>query len=105
MSKFTLGPWEVFRGLNFIHIWQSSKPPKLAPYLDRESGAVAEIKLNYPGLTEDETALADARLIAAAPELYAACKEFIRKCECGEARSKRSYAQMKAAITKVEEGS
>lgn len=34
-------------------------------------------------------------------ELLAACEEFVRKCECGEARSVRSYAQMKAAITKV----
>jgi len=35
-------------------------------------------------------------------ELLAACKEFVRKVECGEARSKRSYAQMKAAILKAE---
>lgn len=31
-------------------------------------------------------------------QLYNACAEFVRKCECGEARSKRSYVQMKAAI-------
>ena len=41
------------------------------------------------------------RIRAAAPDLLAACKEFVRKCECGEARSKRSYAQMKAAIAKA----
>lgn len=44
----------------------------------------------------------NAHLIAAAPELYEACKEFVRKCECGEARSHRSYAQMKAALAKAE---
>jgi hypothetical protein len=44
----------------------------------------------------------DGWLIEAAPELLAACKEFVRKVECGEARSKRSYAQMKAAIAKAE---
>lgn len=27
-----------------------------------------------------------------------ACREFIRKVECGEARSRRSYKQMKEAI-------
>lgn len=33
-------------------------------------------------------------------ELLAACEEFVRKCDAGEARSVRSYAQMKAAIEK-----
>ena len=41
-------------------------------------------------------------LLLAAPDLLAACKEFVRKCECGEARSRKSYAQMKAAIAKAE---
>jgi hypothetical protein len=45
--------------------------------------------------------VAHAKLIVAAPKLLAACEEFVRKCECGEARSKRSYAQMKEAITKA----
>ena len=35
-------------------------------------------------------------------KLLAACKEFVRKVECGEARSVRSYAQMKAAIKNTE---
>lgn len=30
--------------------------------------------------------------------LYDACKEFVRKVECGEAQSKRSYKQMKIAL-------
>jgi len=47
---------------------------------------------------------ANARLIAAAPDLLAACAEFVRKVECGEARSIRSYRQMKAAIAKAEGG-
>lgn len=44
---------------------------------------------------------ANARLIAAAPALYDACAEFVRKVEAGEARSTRSYAQMKAALDAV----
>jgi hypothetical protein len=35
-------------------------------------------------------------------DLYDACKEFIRRCDCGEVRSKRSYAQMKAAVKKAD---
>jgi len=35
--------------------------------------------------------------------LLEACKEFVRKVECGEARSRRSYAQMKAALAEYEE--
>lgn len=38
----------------------------------------------------------------AAKLLYEACKEFVRKCDCGEARSVRSYAQMKEAIAAYE---
>lgn len=43
----------------------------------------------------------NSNLICAAPDLLAACMEFVRKCECGEARSKRSYAQMKEAVNKA----
>lgn len=35
-------------------------------------------------------------------ELLDACREFVRKVEIGEASSRRSYAQMKAAIAKAE---
>lgn len=35
-------------------------------------------------------------------ELAEACREFVRKVECGEARSKRSYKQMKAALANLE---
>jgi len=43
----------------------------------------------------------NAYLIAAVPDLLVACEEFVRKCESGEARSVKSYAQMKAAIIKA----
>lgn len=36
-------------------------------------------------------------------ELVEAAKEFIRKCDAGEARSKRSYAAFKAALNKLGE--
>lgn len=43
----------------------------------------------------------NARLISTLPDLVEACEEFVRKVESGEARSVRSYAQMKAALTKA----
>jgi hypothetical protein len=43
-----------------------------------------------------------ADLIAAAPDLKEACQEFVRKVEAGEAKSTRSYQQMKAALAKAE---
>lgn len=38
----------------------------------------------------------------AGPEMLAICKEFVRRVEAGEVRSKRTYAAMKAVIAKVE---
>lgn len=52
-------------------------------------------------MEDDGICEADARLIAAAPELLAACQEFVRKVDAGEARSNVSYGQMKAAIAKA----
>lgn len=34
-------------------------------------------------------------------DLLAACEEFVRKVDAGEARSQNSYGQMKAAIAKA----
>lgn len=44
---------------------------------------------------------ANGLIAAAGPDLLAACEEFVRKVEAGEARSTRSYQQMKAAIAKA----
>ena len=61
---------------------------------------------SYAGLGGRETELnaeqeANAKLIAAAPDLLAACEEFVAKVERGEAKSVRSYQQMKLAIAKA----
>jgi uncharacterized coiled-coil DUF342 family protein len=35
-------------------------------------------------------------------KLMAACKEFVRRCECGEVLSRKSYKAFKAVIKDVE---
>ena len=94
--KHTKGPWTCHSGA----VYQDS--PDVYPkgetngipiaHMDRESG-------NGTAPVERD---ANAHLIAAAPDLLAACKEFLRKVDCNQARSVRSYAEMKAAIAKAE---
>lgn len=91
MSAFkgTPGPWQYVK---------SNPTPTTGEHLikGQTPGYLAEIRELSKG-----HAIANANLIAAAPELLECCMEFVRKVECGEARSKRSYAQMKAAIAKA----
>lgn len=54
------------------------------------------------GNTYQKCGLLPSELLEQRDELLAACKEFVRKVECGEARSKRSYAQMKGIINSIE---
>ena len=42
------------------------------------------------------------KALAERDELAEACREFVRKVECGEARSNRSYAQMEKALANLE---
>lgn len=92
MSKHTPGPWRAE-----ISCDETGAPQKcwwISAKGDVDIGETSGEKRS------DEEA-ANALLIAAAPDLLKACKEFVRKCECGEARSRRSYAEMKAALAKA----
>lgn len=89
--KHTPGPWTRGYG-NYVYV--GNRPSEHGPL----------VATCYPlngSLEELEQAFANAQLIAAAPALLAACEEFVRKCEAGEARSTHSYAQMKAAIVQA----
>ena len=86
MSKHTPGPWTFYddtASTGRIEIVALGK-------------TVARIYRSVP-----EEDLPNARLIAAAPDLLEAAIEFVRKVECGEGRSTKSYAQFKAAIAKA----
>lgn len=88
--RHTPGPWTIFENGDI-----GSASVRTPDTLVIAAGQVR-------GATIGE-AMANARLIAAAPELLAACEEFVRKVESGKARSRRSYAEMKAALAKVRE--
>lgn len=90
MSKYTPGPWKVLRGPDAI------RPAVTA--VDPETGRVMFVcKL---------ATLADARLIAAAPELLEALKELVNTREQHAGRvepgSDGRYARARAAIAKAE---
>lgn len=98
--QHTPGPWEASTGENdgrdFITIEHDGFP--LCEV--RGTNDMSCIDEEQEPYIADEM-VANAKLIAAAPDLLEACIEFVRKVEAGEARSIRSYAQMKAAIKKA----
>jgi hypothetical protein len=96
-TKFTGGKWKI--GNNGWCVVTDDKDA-----IDLEKRDSPESLRYYGGaLICESCKIDDAKLITAAKDLYDACAEFVRKVECGEARSKRSYAQMKAAIKKATE--
>lgn len=88
-QKHTLGPWVIL-----------DEPNRHGSYLiyDKNEYGIGEAW----NISEDIQNYANARLMAAAPDLLEACIQFVRKVECGKARSKKSYEQMKKAIAKAE---
>lgn len=70
--KVTRGMWTVWKGGNFILVFEAKKLRK-ARYLDRKSGCIAEIRLPPRPTLEDY--MEEARLLAAAPDLYFACEQ------------------------------
>ncbi len=122
MSKHTPGPWEdqgscssgheikakvAHIGEGAITLFHAPNMRDVSFNFTKEGelwGLLCyEQYVQFPSKAWEGMQEANVRLITAAPELLVACKEFVRKVECGEARSKRSYAQMKAAIAKAED--
>ena len=90
-DKHTPGPWHA-DGSGYLVMAMGGGPTVGEAFWDT---------LGLPENRARKVADANMALMAAAPDLLAACQEFVRKVECGEARSKRSYAQMKSAIEKA----
>ena len=66
---------------------------------------IAEVKHyfgeGFPDDPKKEEGTANAKLIAASPDLLKACIEFLKKCDNGTARSVKSYKQMSYAVNKA----
>ncbi len=98
MSKFTPGPWELttregqpskpWNGSESICIVKSEGP--MTGYI------AAMITSGHWGKK-----LANAHLIAAAPELLEACKSMVADFDLGEYSIKQSLAMIKTAIAKA----
>lgn len=73
--------WDEWHSWHYLHF-----PPHSLPSVKEREKTIEAIILKHS--FEDR----------AVGLLVEACKEFVRKVECGEARSRRSYAQMKAAL-------
>jgi hypothetical protein len=99
-TKHTPGPWGIDADRGFTPSGYEREPQIVTYASGTGSDEIAKVDPARHTIARAES-LANARLLAAAPELLAACEEFVRKVDCGEARSKRSYTQMKAAIAKA----
>ncbi len=108
-KKFTPGPWH-FEPCNI-----GSEKNRYNPIVTHEGGNVARIfaDVAMPGLTSKapdlETAEANARLIAAAPDLLEACKVTLKALDAewgGEATDGDNTVRhaMRAAIAKATKG-
>lgn len=94
MGEHTPGPWRLSGPDCFGDYTVQSQESPLA------IAAVCNGQMRSMGGKSGEHT-ANAQLIEAAPDLLAACEEFVGKVEAGKARSSKSYAQMKAAISKA----
>lgn len=93
MSDFTPGPWHVTGYCHYSQAYDVEGP---------QGEMIAQTKL-YDAKEGTYPALANARLIAAATDLYAACMEYVQAAtDCGYVSSQRLFKQMKDALAKVD---
>lgn len=92
--KGTKGKWEVCE-----HSWSDTS-------LMAGDKSIATQSIYDDATEENQEELenevsANFRLLSASKDLLEACIEFVRKVDAGEARSTKSYNQMKQAINKA----
>ena len=98
MSKHTQGPWEI---VGSTHVWSPSAKANIA-------SASALRTIRYVGYAPPEIGdlaevAANARLIAAAPDLLAACESALKPIDynCGNVEQMALRNLLRAAIAKA----
>lgn len=97
MSKHTPGPWIV----NTDPHYEDGKPGLIWGPSGPGYGSICELSPVYPR----EFKAADAALIAAAPDLLAACEDLLCQVKClgGEETQALDFDQAEAAIAKAKQ--
>jgi hypothetical protein len=85
------------RAMNF----KGTKGEWVVEKAEKDSSGRACYRVSTYIRAQEKELKANAKLIAAAPDLLEACQRFVDKCDTGRARSVESYSQMKAAIEKA----
>ena len=100
-SKFTKGPWvagwgDGLTGPRMANMtgWDALFPVHV---MDGEYGTPV-VALSM----KDTSHIANANLIAAAPDMYEAMSEFVRRVDAGEVRSIKTYNSFKAILAKAD---
>lgn len=91
---FDFGKWIVANGLQ---VWVDGPTAHSSPRICTVQNAALPVKQFS---VAEQAKLA--RLIGVAPDLLAEAREFVRRVEIGEVRSKRTYASFKAIIAQVD---
>ncbi len=95
MSRYTKGPWRLRKS--------AKEAPDDLVVMDEQGASVADTRPSNPYMSIEE-ALANARLISAAPELLACCKDLLEDVNqyLGPCIAGGKMTAARAAIAKAE---
>ena len=105
-TKWTKGPWLISTPTQGYEVCTMHGLP---PQPSEDGRGQTWVHIRPESLTrngewhwpDEQEQLANAHLIAAAPDMADAMAEFCRRVEAGEIRSKKTYAQFQAILAKA----
>ena len=97
MSGYTKGPWFAVRNSTYWEIQPAGRGEDGAPW------NVGDVCSSAPGDADGGLQEANARLIAAAPDLLEACEAIVTSLEGGYIEPESAITAVRAAIAKASE--